>query len=80
MDIVNDLAGQRTLTGYRCFMHRLREANPDLAEQAERGIEAKDIGADKVAGWLVAHGAGRVTGQQIRLHRQGRCVTCQTTS
>jgi hypothetical protein len=80
MDILRDLDGPRTLTGYRCFMHRLRADTPDLAEQAQRGIDARDINAEKVAAWLRDHGAGRVTGQQIRNHRGGKCVTCLTTS
>jgi hypothetical protein len=77
VDILGDLAGSRRLTGYRCFMHRLREADPALAEQAEKGI-ASSIGADDVAQWLVAHGAGHVSGQQVRNHRRGLCVTCRS--
>ena len=75
MDLLGDLAGSRKLTGYRCFMHRLRAENPALAEQAERGINST-IPADLVAEWLRDHDAGPISGQSIRNHRTHKCATC----
>jgi hypothetical protein len=63
------------MTGYRCFMWRLRQDDPDLAEQAQRGIDSKHP-SNLVAMWLQDHGV-RISDQAIRTHRLGQCMTCR---
>ena len=64
--------------GQPCWLTKLREADPALAEQAQRGLDSP-YNAESVADWLTKHGVA-VKGQTIRTHRAGRCGSCQTTS
>lgn len=81
-DIIADLApAGRRAPGYPCVIHGLRRADPALAAQFDRVIEAKrkrtlDSPYRDIAAWFTAKGV-QMSENMVGIHVRDDCNTCK---
>ena len=78
--ILDDLASQPARQTPRCWLGKLRAVSPELAEAYELAArDPRHFSDHRIAQWFRDRNVP-VSDTTINVHRNGQCVTCQTTS